>query len=311
MKTLITGGTGFVGANLTRRLLNEGEEVHLILRSESNTWRLIDVIEQTHCQQVELGNLAQVQEVFHKEHFDNVYHLAAHGAYSFQKDLKQIIDTNLVALSNLLIAADQSNVKLFVNTGSSSEYGDKDHAPLEDESSVPNSYYSATKLAATHLVKEFAKTSSMNLLTYRLYSVYGPYEEKSRLIPQLLLHAIENKTPPLANPKTVRDFIYVEDVVDAFLLAHKNQEPGGIYNIGTGHEVQLEALVMLIKELFGVKVEPQWGDYANRTWDTQVWQANPDKAEYLLGWVPKTSLAEGLKRTMEWISKTKSYPSFD
>ena len=140
----------------------------------------------------------------------------------------------------------------------------------------------------------------------RLYSVYGPYEDLSRLVPKLLLEARRGRLPPLVNPLISRDFVYVDDVTRAFkaIVDRAPQlRPGDVFNIGTGQRTTLADLTALSRELFNVAAEPQWASMPDRGWDHSDWYADPRKAEAELGWSATTPLREGLRATMRWLDE--------
>jgi nucleoside-diphosphate-sugar epimerase len=215
-----------------------------------------------------------------------------------------MVDTNLSGLANLVEASIGVGVRAVVNAGSSSEYGIKDHAPAEGELPEPNSSYAITKAAATLYCCSLARSREQAITTLRLYSAYGPWEEPRRLMPTLVAHALERRLPPLVDPAIARDFVFVEDVVDAFLLAAREARPGdgAVYNVGSGRQTTLRALVDLARELFAIAEEPAWGAFPPRSWDTDVWVANATAINARLGWAPRWSLADGLRQTAEWLA---------
>ncbi len=312
-RVAVTGGTGFVGANLVRRLLAEGHEVHLLVRPEHHTWRLDDVLDDLHWREVDLGARDELAALVHVMAPDQVFHLAAHGAYPWQTDEPSIRATNVIGTDNLVHACVSAGVRVLVNTGSSSEYGPRDHAPTEDEAPQPDSYYGLTKAWGTLACRLAGFT------TLRLYSVYGPWEDPRRFVPQLVEHALEGRLPPLAHPGTARDFVHVDDVVDALVLAAATADagaataatasgtratgrpaPGPVYNVGTGVQTTLREAVAVARQVLGVDVEPAWDTMAPRPWDTDVWVADRHRIERDLGWRPRTGFAEGFARTVEW-----------
>lgn len=299
---LVTGGTGFVGANLVRRLLREGCQVHLLVRREHATWRLRGIADQVQLHEVELTDRAGLDRLVAQVRPEWIFHLAAYGAYSWQTDLQQMIQTNITGTANLVEAGAQVGFSAFVNTGSSSEYGAKDHAPAEDENPEPNSHYACTKVAATLLCRYAAQSRNLNLATLRLYSVYGPYEDPGRIFPALVRRGLQGELPPLVSPDTMRDYVYVEDVCEAYLLAatRAGQEPGAVYNVGSGVQTSLRQLVELARKSLGIAAEPAWGTMPARIWDTSVWVADNRRIREGLGWVPRTALAEGFDRTADW-----------
>lgn len=301
-RVIITGGTGFVGANLARRLLQEGHEVHLLVRQGFAPWRIEEIRADVRLHEVDLGNRESLLPVIDEIRPDWVFHLATHGAYSSQNDLSQIVRTNILGTVNLVEACLKSGFEAFVNTGSSSEYGFKDHAPSEKEWLEPNSYYAVGKASATLFCRHTAQSRGVLLPTLRLYSVYGPYEEPARLMPALIVRGLRGKLPPLVNPDVARDYVYVDDICEAYLLAatRTGQEPGAVYNLGTGVQTSLGEVVSTARKLMNITAEPQWGAMPNRQWDTSVWVADHRKALDELGWRPEFTFERGLGRMHGW-----------
>ena len=300
-RVLVTGANGFVGANLTRSLLLSGHKVHIICRPESNFWRLEGVRDDLEIHDALLTSSESMQILVKKVKPDWIFHLAAHGAYSWQNDLERILSTNVLGTVNLLNACVRTSCEAFIAAGSSSEYGYKDHAPVEIERIDPNSEYAVAKAAATHFCKLYAQKHNVPTAVLRLYSVYGPYEDKDRLIPTIIAHGLQGKLPPLVDPDIARDFVYVDDVISAFVKAATNElKPGSVYNVGTAKQTTLREVVDAARELFEIKQEAQWGSMPNRKWDTSVWVANNDKLKRELCWQPKYSFKDGLAQTKNW-----------
>lgn len=311
-RVVVTGATGFVGANLTRRLLAEGHEVHLLLRAGYSPWRIDAVRNRVHLHLVDLTDRRAIEEVLRAIVPRWIFHLAVHGAYSSQRDTEAMVRTNVIGTINLVDAAAEMQVDAFVNTGSSSEYGFKDHAPEEQEWLEPNSAYAVTKAAATHYCRYVAATRDLWVPTLRLYSVYGPYEEPTRLIPTLLTHAAGGHLPPLVNPNVARDYVYVDDVLDAYLAAaaQPQKDRGAVYNVGTGIQTSLREIVHAVMHIFGVQVQPVWGSMPDRDWDSAVWVANSARIARELGWRASTGLKEGLGATASWLSAARGMEEY-
>ena len=298
---IVTGGTGFVGANVVRRLVRDGHHVHLLVREEYNDWRIRDILPHL---QIHLTNLLDADELRTKVTAirpDWVFHLAAYGAYSWQNDLHAAIQTNLLSTVNLVEACRGAGFDVFINTGSSSEYGLKDHAPAETEWIDPNSYYAVTKASATLFCRYTANRYNLCIPTLRLYSVYGPYEDRDRLVPKIILHGLHGTLPPLADPEVARDFVYVGDVEAAYLLLATQPEgkAGEVYNLGTGAQTSLREVVALARKLFNLSVEPHWGTMPNRVWDTNIWRANNTHL-LAIGWRSEYTFEQGLQETARW-----------
>jgi len=309
-RTLVTGATGFVGTNLVRRLLADGHKVHVLCRPESNYWRLEDIHQDIETHKASLSDKDALSQCLNIIKPEQVFHLAANGAYSWQNDLDSIISTNVTGIANLLACLANSGCESFVTAGSSSEYGYKDHAPKEEEWLDPNSEYAIAKAAATHFCRLYAQKHGLNTTVLRLYSAYGPYEDKDRLIPTMIDHGLQKKLPPLVNPDIARDFIYIDDAIDAFIAAAaaKNIEPGAVYNLGTGKQTTLREVVDLTRKVFNISDEPQWGSMPNRKWDTCVWIADINKISKSLNWQPKHTFEEGFLKTIKWSRKNLELP---
>ncbi|HYV56487.1 MAG TPA: NAD-dependent epimerase/dehydratase family protein, partial [Candidatus Nitrosopolaris sp.] len=212
------------------------------------------------------------------------------------------VRTNILGTINLVGACVATGFEGFVNTGSSSEYGFKDHAPAETEALEPNSYYAVTKSSATLFCRYTAQSRQLRLPTLRLYSIYGPWEEPGRLLPTLVSCGLDGALPPLADPDTARDYVHVDDTVEAYLLAvsRADQPPGGIYNVGSGVQTSLRELVEVARRALALRVEPAWGAMPGRSWDTNVWIADNRRAAEVLGWRPKLTIEEGFGRLLAW-----------
>jgi dolichol-phosphate mannosyltransferase len=302
---LITGAAGFVGANLARRVLRDGHHVHLIARGDDMPWRLADTAADVHLHRLDLGDRERLAALVAAVRPEWVFHLAAHGAYSWETNLDAMVATNVVGTMNLVHACLRVGFSALVNTGSSSEYGLRDHAPAEDEWIDPASGYAITKAAATHYCRHVARTERVTIPTLRLYSVYGPWEEPGRLVPSLLARALGGGWPPMAHPDIARDFVFTEDVVDAYLLAAAGAHPdaGAVYNVGTGVQTTLRAMVQEVRRVVPVPTDPIWGSMADRAWDTTTWVADSRKIRDTLGWTPRVSVCEGLREMAAWMTE--------
>ena len=301
-KVLITGGTGFIGANIVRRLLKDGHDVHLLVRKEYDNARLDDVIDNLRFYEADLTDLSSLDTVLMLVKPDWVFHLSVYGAYSHQNDGRTIFETNVLGTMNLINACIKCGFEVFVNTGSSSEYGYKDHPSRETELLEPASTYAVSKAATTMFCGYIAREKNVMIPTLRLYSVYGPYEDDGRLVPTLIRFGTQGYFPPLVDPDIAHDFVFVDDVVEAYLLAamSKEQQCDAIYNVGTGVQTNIREIVDVASRQMDILEEPQWGTMANRRWDTSCWIADNRLIRKQLGWTPSHSLEEGFRKTLSW-----------
>lgn len=301
-RVLITGGTGFVGANLARRLLVEGCEVHLIVRRGFHDWRIRSIEKDLHLCAAAVEDAEELAKAVTAIKPETVFHLAAHGAYSHQTDRRRMFDTNVLGTRNVVTAALDAGAGSIVVAGSSSEYGRLSRPHSETDTPHPESGYARTKAAATAWCEWKARENDAAVTTLRLYSVYGPWEEPARLIPRLIVEGRRGKWPPLADPSTARDFVYVDDAVEAFLLAAKAkpEKLGAVYNVGTGRQTTLAEAAQAARELFDLRAEPCWGGMPDRIWDTACWVADNRLIHEDLGWRPKTEFRDGFRKMLEW-----------
>lgn len=310
--TVITGATGFVGANLARRLLALGHNVHLLVRPAYAPWRVESIRAQCQIHEVDLQDNERLAKVVAKIKPEWIFHLAAHGAYSWQTDAREIINTNLLGTVNLLESCAAQGFESFVNTGSSSEYGFKDHPPQEDENPEPNSAYAVAKCAATMYCRQLAQARKLHVPTLRLYSVYGPFEEPNRLMPTIIVNGLKAKLPPLVDPAIARDYVSADDVCEAYLLAaaKKTEQWGEIYNVGSAVQTTLADVVEVARGVLSIKDEPKWGSMPNRKWDTSVWVSSNEKIQSQLGWRVRDDFASGFAKMVDWFKANKEMRRF-
>lgn len=302
MKALVTGAAGFIGANLVRHLLRAGEEPVAVVRDDRPRWRLQDISDEISIRRGDLCDRDTLRRIVLQVRPEVIFHLAAHGAYSWQTDLDAMLDVNVRATETLLDAGRRIEARI-VSAGSSSEYGIKDHPPTETEAVAPNSLYAVTKACATHLCRLAAATYDQHAVTLRFYSIYGPWEEPGRLIPTLVERGLAGQLPPLVGPDTARDFVWVEDACEALVLAATTElgDPGAVLNIASGTQITLARVVEMIRELFAIDAEPRWGTMQQRSWDTTVWVGTPAAARESLGWQALTPLRAGVQMVSDWV----------
>lgn len=303
---LITGAGGFIGSHLLESFLDVRSDVVGTVHEASN-WRLSDEVARF-AKQLDLSEQTTVRRVIAEVQPRTIFHLATYGGYPSQIDSKRIYKTNLLGLVNLVTELLGLPIHAFIHAGTSSEYGFNCSAPSEDSALEPNSDYSVSKIAASKYLEFVAQSHHFPATNLRLYSVYGPKEEPSRLIPTLLRNASTGKLPKFVNPATSRDFVFVDDVVEAFVLAALtagSREPGRSFNIGTGRKTTIEELAFSAKDMFGIADAPEFS-MESRKWDRSEWFSDPSRARAELGWVPRTDLEEGLKKTLA--AMTRSNP---
>ncbi len=301
---VVTGATGFVGANLYHTLAAVRPDVLAVMQREKN-WRL-STVEDKYLIVVDLNDLAAVKNLVSTLRPQTVFDCAAYGAYPFEAEPSLIYKTNFQAVTHLAEMLSANAIAAFIHAGSSSEYGSNCSAPLENDACVPNSHYSTSKVAVSQYLTYMGKHRQFPCVNLRLYSVYGQLEDTSRLIPTLLRHALAGKLPPFVDGRTSRDFVHIDDVCAAFIMAAARMHPGlygESFNIGSGTKSTIASLAEATKQLFAVPVDPQFNTMEGRSWDLPDWFANPKKAADSFGWSATISLDEGLKATAKWVAQ--------
>lgn len=297
---LVLGASGFIGANLFRTLFEQRRDV-FGTTSHFPAWRLEGLPEENVIA-ADLLVESNLKELLDKVRPETVFNCVAYGAYSFEKDPELIYRSNLNFTVRLLEEFATRGIRSYIHAGSSSEYGANAAAPTEETATTPNSHYAVSKAAAAQAIYYMGTERGLPCANLRLYSVYGPYEDPSRLIPTIIAKAERDELPELVRPDISRDFVYVHDVCEAFIDTTLNLSPehyGHSFNIGSGECTTIGQLAEEARALFAITAEPRF-TMPQRDWDVSNWYANPEKAQKVLGWRTRTSLKQGLEQTRIW-----------
>lgn len=299
---VVFGAGGFIGANLFRTIANHRNDVYAVTHQKEIPYRLHDVsIDKI--LRADLTDKRSLETIFNKYAFSTIFNLSTYGAFAYQNEPDKIFETNITGLMNLVSVAEQHGFTALVQGGSSSEYGLNSKAPKETDELRPNSEYSVSKIASAYYIKFLGEVKWLPVIQLRYYSIYGPYEASDRLIPTLIKNGLEKKYPTLVNPDISRDYVYIDDAVEATILAatkgiEKNR--GECINIASGKKTTIKELVSEVKTLCNIPSEPTWGSMPNRKWDLTEWYGDASHAEKVLQWKAKTSLTEGLQKEFKW-----------
>lgn len=309
-KILLLGASGFLGQYLYYDFRRAGISV-------------VPVVRNTQLAPIPFGTLSMsfndanlLIESILSNSIDIIIDAAATGAYSWQDSPDEIFRGNYLDKVDFVDRLIDSGWRgLYINLGSSSEYGFNSDRPSELAREHPNSHYAVSKLAFTnYLAWKSSALSEFSAFTLRLYSMYGPYENPARLIPKLIKCTSRGFLPDLASEETERDYTYVGDLAD-FLryLVQPNVAKdtvaavGGILNFGTGTTVTLRDLVSEILRLRELSIEPKFGAFPSRPWDTKRWRCNRALLDKIGREFASTSLAEGLSKTISFSAPGNSY----
>ena len=298
---LVIGASGFIGSNILRRILSAREDVVGTVFS-GDPWRLRG-FHSRHTTFCNIQDPESLKITLNRLQPRTVFDCSAFGAYSFEGAYEKIHFTNYTCLIRLLEYLSTRDISAYIHAGSSSEYGTNAGAPQESDFLCPNSHYAVSKAAASQAIYYFGKTRGFPAVNLRIYSAYGPFEDSSRLIPTLCRFSLEDRLPPFANPHTARDFIHVDDVVEAFIAAALTMGPkmmGASLNIGTGSQTTLSEIAEIAKDVFSIEEMPVFSSSEVRAWDLDTWRANTLKAERELAWKAQIPFREGLRTTRDW-----------
>ncbi len=304
---LVTGAAGFIGANLVRELVSLGRDVNIIVRDRKLNWRLQGIANTINIFECDIQD-SKLQEIIDKIKPDYIFHLAGYGNLPHEEDIYKMVDINLKGTINLLNAVKKNPFKLFVNTGSSAEYGIKDSQMKESDVLQPVNNYGVIKSAITLYCQKEAVRNNLPIINFRLFTPYGYFEGENRLIPDVALNALEGSPIKVSSPMHVRDFIFIEDVVNAYIQAIKTQhKPGEIYNIGGGVQYSVKDIVEKILTITESKSEIQWGAVKKqaRYVEPKKWVADMSKTKKLLQWESKYSIDSGLRKAIQWFREHK------
>ncbi len=297
---LVLGGSGFIGSNIALALLRFRDDV-FATATRLPAWRL-EKIPQDRVKVVDLLIDSNLDELIETVQPRTIVDCVAYGAYSFETDNQLIYETNFLLVSRLLARLESRKISASLHAGTSSEYGDNASGPTEQAVLAPNSHYAVSKVAAASLLHYYGKKKGFPCVNLRLYSVYGPLEDSSRLIPNLVKCGIEGKYPEFVDPNVSRDFVYIDDAVEAFIdtaWSFTADDYGSSFNVGTGQKTTIKDCAALAKDIFSIPHDPVFS-MPSRHWDVNDWYANIDKVRLRIGWVPRTDFRAGIIKTVDW-----------
>ena len=302
---LVTGGAGFIGSALVRALLERGHRVRVVDNfSTGRRWNLAEVQNQIELFEVDICDLEKLRPAV--EGVDYVLHQAALRSVPRSVDNPLASNqTNIDGTLNVLVAARDAKVKRVVYAGSSTVYGESPTLPeVETMPAAPISPYGVTKLAAELYCGIFTRVYGLETVTLRYFNIFGPRQGAgspySGVLSLFITAMLEGDRPHVfGDGEQSRDFTYVENAVEANLLACTAPEAAGkVFNIATGRQQTLNRTLNRLREIVGTNVEATYGP--PRTGDILHAHADITRARQLLGYEPKVQFEEGLRRTVDW-----------
>ncbi len=295
---LVTGGLGFIGSHLVRRLMAEGCEVHVFGNTE--THNVSDILDKIKIHDVDLRRFEDVKRSVEKIKPLKIFHLAAYVNVSRTIEPEMMINNNFGGTVNLIKAAESVDYDCFINTGTCEEYGTNPVPFTEDQVPNPVSPYSVSKVKTTIFCQSYQKETGRPVITLRPFLTYGPFQRNNFLISYVITSALFKNEIKTTKGEQAREFNYVSDIIDGYVLASMSDSAvGEIINIGNGKEYKIRDVIGKILNLVGSKVKVD-NALPYREGEAMHFYCSNEKARRLLGWRPKTSLDDGLKKTIEW-----------
>lgn len=313
-KVLVTGAGGFIGSHLAERLVKEGAQVRAMVHYNSQGRRgWLDSSELANDMEILPGDIRDQDSVQGAAaDMDTIFHLAALITipYSYLAPASYV-ETNIVGTMNVLQAARYLEVERVVHTSTSEVYGTARYVPMDEKHPLQGqSPYSASKIGADKMVEAFNLSLGLSTVTLRPFNTFGPRQSARAVVANIISQCMKGSSVRLGHLHPTRDFNYVSNTVDAFLLAGASSKAvGQTINSGFGKEISIGDLVMLIGQILGKEIQVITETQRERPPDSEVERLLADNtlANELLEWKPRVSLEEGLKHTISWLKENQHH----
>lgn len=312
---LVTGASGFLGAHLVRSLCQAGHAVTAVVRETSDTWRLKGVDGDLSVVTADMADIDRLTDLCRMTRPGIIFHLAGDtGCRRFDGDWAQVsraMAANVAAPLNLVQAAQASGapVRRFIRAGTLEEYGSGPVPAHEDQREAPTSPYSASLMSTTHWLQMLQPHVDFAVITLRLALTYGPAQSHDFLIPALINAFLRGEHFATTGGRQKRDLLYVDDVIAAFLQAAKGPElRGAVINISSETSYRMHDVALQLAGLMGKEHLLDVGAAPPRPMDRPEVSGQIGRAADQLGWQPKTGLAAGLEKTIDWYRKWHERP---
>jgi len=298
---LITGGGGFLGSHLVRRLISLGARVSVVNHSTVSPWRLADIKGYFTLHHADVTDVKRLTEAMDAVRPDGIFHLAAYGVDSADQDIRRAIDVNVLGLINVIDAMRHCGCTRLVAMGSGAEYGIHEGPISEDDPLQPQSVYASSKAAATVVAHPYARRHGVGIVTLRPFGIYGEAEPRHKLFCETILTLLDGNPLNLTPGGQCRDYCHVADITTALVMSMTDSSlTDEVFNVGTGELRSLREYVEHIRALIDPAGEVHFGALPYRR--DEVFAPAPDTRHIRekLGWRPLIDLDQGLERTVTW-----------
>ena len=308
---LITGATHFISGHLAEKLVMLDSNVKAFIRYDyQNDWGSLDRLPAYVKNKIEVlpGSLTNPDAIdYAVENTDVVFHFGVLDMFPLHTNVREYLEKTIIGTFNVLNAVKKYDVQKLVHISTSEVYGKVQEIPINEKYPLKaQSPHISSDIGAEKLVEGYYLSHNLPAAIVRLFNTYGPIQSRDAIIPTIIAQGLAEPKLLLGNMHSIRDFIYVEDVVEGLLKAAEIPESvGEAINLGSGQGISIGDLADKIVKLMGRDIEILFDAMRIRLQDHGIEQLVADitKANKLLSWQPKTSLDDGLKRTIEWFAK--------
>lgn len=307
-RIVVTGAGGFIGSHLAERLVALGAEVRALVHYNAlGTRGWLDQSTYAADMEIVAGDITDAESVRHAVRgADSVFHLAALIAipYSYRAPASYL-RTNVEGTLNIMQAARDQSVRRVLHTSTSEVYGTALYVPIDEAHPLQaQSPYSASKIGADKIAESFCRSFDVPVVTLRPFNTFGPRQSARAVIPTIITQCLAGQTVKLGNLTPTRDMNSVSNTVEGFIRAAEADDAvGQVFNLGSGCEISIGDLAVLIAKLCGVELRLEADTQRLRPEKSEVERllASNASALRILGWTPRVSLEEGLVETIAWL----------
>jgi nucleoside-diphosphate-sugar epimerase len=306
MRVLVTGASGHLGSFLAKRLLEDGHEVAALVRPASDLWRLGDDAARLTLIRGDLNDVASARDAIRSFGAATVVHSAWNGITADARDSHTQLTTNVIGTLQLFDAAREGGCSSWIGLGSQAEYGRYDELLQEDAELYPTSAYGIAKHATRLLLEKAAQLAGIRFVWLRLVATYGPKDDARHLIPSVIRQLLERRIPPLTAGTQLWDYLYIDDAVEAIYRTATSPGVHGIFNLASGASVAVRDIALSIRDLVDTNAQLALGAIPYGDGAPISLRADITRLQRAIDWTPRVTLAEGLRRTVDWHIATHS-----
>ena len=296
---LVVGGSGFIGQHVVKKSLEKGFNTTVLSKNDRNNINDLYGVEYLIA---DIGHKESLLIALKDKVFDYVINLGGYVDHvNYSNGGSKVYDVHFNGVRNLIDCLDRSQLKGFVQIGSSDEYGNNPAPQSETQREAPISPYSCAKVASTYFLQTLYKTEKLPVVILRPFLVYGPGQGGERFIPQIIKGCLNNRKFPTSKGEQLRDFCFIDDFIQAVFSALDNHSAHGeVINIASGKPISIKKMINTIVDIIG-SGEPQFAQVAYRNGENMALYGDTTKAKEILGWKTSVSLRQGLLKTIKWV----------